>query len=77
MAIFEALREHAEEIETGYGGGLSWEPLEAKRGCRIAARLDGGGYRDEDEWAQIQDEMIDRMIRLEGALRPFIHSLTV
>jgi hypothetical protein len=77
QVIFDGLREHQSEIEATYGGKLSWEPLEGKRSSRIAERLDIGGYRDEDRWGEVQDAMIDRMIRLEGALRPFIAKLRV
>jgi hypothetical protein len=35
-----------------------------------------GGYRDEEsKWPEIQDAMIDAMIRLEKALRPHIVNL--
>jgi hypothetical protein len=77
QAIFDALREHEDEIEAAYGGKLSWEPLEGKRGCRIAERLNVGGYRDEEKWEEVQGAMIDSMIRLERALRPFISKLPV
>jgi hypothetical protein len=30
-----------------------------------------------DRWPQIQDEMIDAMIRLEAALRPHINALSL
>ncbi len=77
-AFFDSLHEHKDEIETAYGGELSWEPLESKRGCRIAQRLFSGGYRDDEaEWHRVQDEMIDCMIRLERALRPFISQLPI
>ena len=78
QSVFDSLHEHKDEIETAYGGDLSWEPLEGKRGCRIAQRLTSGGYRDgEHQWADVQDAMIDSMIRLERALRPFISKLPV
>jgi hypothetical protein len=36
-----------------------------------------GGYRDdESKWPEIQDAMIDAMIRLEKALRQHIESLS-
>ena len=37
--IFNSLYEHKDEIEGSFGDGLSWEPLEAKRACRIAHRM--------------------------------------
>jgi Domain of unknown function (DUF4268) len=73
--IFKELEAHKQEIEASFGGPLSWEPLESKRGCRIAVRRTDGGYRDEDRWPQIQDHMIEAMIRLESALRPYVAQL--
>ena len=40
--------------------------LKVKRSCRIGKQLSLGGYRDDEEkWPEIQDTMIDGMIRLE------------
>jgi hypothetical protein len=68
---------HREEIERAYGRELSWDPLEGKRACRLAQRFELGGYRDEPEWPQVQDAMIDAMMRLERALGPYIAELTI
>jgi hypothetical protein len=76
MRIFDALREHQQEIEAKYSGPLEWQPLEGKRACRIRQNFDGG-YRDAENWPEIQDAMIDAMIRLERALKPFIDQLVV
>jgi hypothetical protein len=76
-SVFDSFHEHKTDIEASYGGPLSWEPLEARRGCRIAQRLTSGGYRDDEEtWPRVHEEMIDSMIRLEHALRPFISQLS-
>lgn len=75
--IFNSLYRHKDEIERTFGEGLSWEPLEAKRACRIAHRMELGGYRDESRWPEIQDAMVDGMVRLEQALRPYIPQLPV
>ncbi len=57
---------------------MEWERLDAKRACRIAKRFDNGGYRDDEErWEEIQTPMIDAMIRLEKALKPYIAKLKV
>jgi len=76
MGIFEALRENDEQIEATYGGPLEWQPLEGKRACRIRQNLDGG-YRDQERWPEIQEAMIDSMIRLEHSLKPHIDRLTI
>jgi hypothetical protein len=39
--------------------------------------MEVGGYRDESRWADIQDAMVDGMVRLEQALRPYIAQLPV
>jgi hypothetical protein len=77
-AIFEALQSHREKVQRDFGEPLEWQLLEEKRACRIRKDLPDGGYRDEtDDWPEIQDRMIDAMIRLERALRPYIDQLSV
>jgi hypothetical protein len=75
-AIFDSLKANQQEIERLFGEPLSWEPLEGKRGKRIAKYFELGGYRDgQAKWPEIQDAMIDAMVRLESALQPFIAQL--
>jgi hypothetical protein len=55
---------------------LSWQRLDAKRSCRIAYTITLGGWRSEEsKWPEIQDAMIDGMVRLEKALKPQIANL--
>ncbi|MFQ6061600.1 MAG: DUF4268 domain-containing protein [Methanosarcinales archaeon] len=75
--IFDELFTHKDEIEKEFGEPLIWERLDTKRACRISKKMDIGGYRDEDKWPVIQDAMIDAMIRLEKALKPFITKLKI
>ena len=43
--------------------------LEGKKTCRIAYQFNNMGIKsDESEWAEIQEKMVDAMIRLEKAL---------
>ena len=74
--IFNTLQEAKEQIEEAFGEPLKWQRLEGKRACRISKRFSLGGYRaDEERWPEIQDAMIDGMIRLEAAFRPHIDRL--
>ena len=74
--ILDRLEKSKEEVEEAFGGSLEWQRLEGKRACRIGKRFSLGGYRDDEErWPEIQDAMIDGMIRLEAALRPHIDRL--
>ena len=74
--IFDRLEQSQAEIEEAFGEPLEWQRLEGKRACRIGRRFSLGGYQDDEErWAEIQDPMIDGMIRLEAALKPHINRL--
>ncbi len=64
--IFDWLEGQKKEIEGAFGGKLSWQRLGKKRACRIAHLIAVGGYRsDEAKWPEIQDAMIEAMIRFE------------
>jgi hypothetical protein len=74
--IFVRLLSRKEQIETSLGGELSWQRLDLKRGCRVAYTVLLGGWRsDETKWPEIQDAMIEGMVRLERALKPQIVAL--
>ncbi|MBL7647745.1 MAG: DUF4268 domain-containing protein [Candidatus Hydrogenedentes bacterium] len=74
--IFDRLHMLKPEIEGRFGTQLSWERLDARRGCRIKYSLDLGGYRiPEVEWTALQSAMIEAMARLEAALKPALDSL--
>ena len=69
--IFDWLLSHKSEIEQAFGAELSWQRLDEKRGCRIAYTTTIGGWRSEEQkFPEIQDAMIDAMIRLEKAMKP-------
>jgi hypothetical protein len=75
LRIFDELAAHSADIEADFGGPLTWERMEGRKKCAIGVTLDGGGRRDEDRWAEIQDAMIETMLRLEHAVRPRIQML--
>ena len=75
LIIFNQLLENKNEIESAFNDQLEWQSLEGKRACRIRKRLQGGGWRDEESWSSIQDQMIETMIRLEKSVRPFLKKI--
>jgi hypothetical protein len=76
-AIFDQLKERRGEIEREFGEELEWSTRSGVKRCTIGKML-SGGYRDEDRERrpQIQNEMIDAMMRLERALRPHLQALS-
>lgn len=67
--IYEKLLNDQEEIEKRFGEALIWDKVEGRRVCRIKSICTDGGLKNEDSWDQIQEDLIDRMKRLENALR--------
>lgn len=73
--IFDYLFEHKEEIEQVFGDTLDWERLDNSRASRIKKCIEFAGINDKDKWPQLQEMMIDAMVRLEKALRKHIDNL--
>jgi Domain of unknown function (DUF4268) len=70
------LKKHRAEIEREFGAPLEWYEPEGVRLCRVIHEVKAGGYRDEEaKWPEIQDAIIDAMVRLEKALRPFLSTI--
>ena len=75
--IFDKLFEQKAEIEKEFGGSLDWEKLEGKRACRIRKRYDIEGLTTPDSWADLQEAMIEGMIKFDRIFRPDYHSSQV
>ena len=75
-AIFDHLAAERDQIEESFGGGLEWLRLEGYKRCVVGQSFSTGGYADDQErWPEIQDEMIDGMVRLERAFKPKVAAL--
>lgn len=72
---FDELFKHRDEIEKEFGGKLNWERLEDRRASRISVHFEGIGLKDKDKWDELQEKMIETMIRLEKAFRKYIRQL--
>jgi len=75
--VFDALLQSRAEIEEEFGGELEWDRAETVAWCFIRHRMGPGGYDAEDRWPQVQDAMVDAMVRLERAFAPRIAKLAL
>ena len=75
--IFDELNSHRSEIENDFGDKLRWERLDDRRASRISKRIDYAGLGNTDKWPKLQNDMIDAMTRLEGALKKHLKTLKI
>ena len=64
--IFEALSGKSDKIEGAFGLPLEWDTKEGRRACRIQKTFATGGYRDEDDWEAVHEELAEAMAKLES-----------
>jgi hypothetical protein len=72
---FQYFLRHKSEIERTFGESLDWQLLPDKRASRIRYIISGYGLRDEAHWDELQDQLINAMIRLSHAFSPYIDQL--
>lgn len=75
LNFFNSLKAHQEKIEQAFGSDLEWQDLPDSRACRIRKVLAGGYRSPEAEWPAIHEQLVDRMIKLNEALRPYVPDL--
>jgi hypothetical protein len=74
--LFDALFAQKADIEAKFADRLRWERLDDKQASVIGYDMELGGWRSEQsKWPEIQNEMIDAMIRFDAALEPHIAKL--
>ncbi len=72
---FDALFVKKDEIEREFGESLGWSENVGKNGAAIYYEMPGGYKSSADQFDGIQNEMVDRMIRLDQVLRSRIMAL--
>lgn len=72
---FDKLTLQKKEIEASFGEALVWDYKDDRKQQYIRSLCPLGGIEDEEKWSAIQTDLIERMIRLEKALRPHIKNI--
>lgn len=75
LSFFEGLRIHQEEINSILGP-LVWEPPENKKVCRIALARPGSIDDDDDALAEIQEWMVENLLKFREVFGPRLAELT-
>lgn len=73
--IYQGFLQHKAGIEESYGKPLIWSAGDGMRRCMISDIINLGGLKQEDDWARIQNSMIDAMLKLDYALKPHINAV--
>jgi hypothetical protein len=74
--FFDRLFATKADVEKKFGGAIDWDRLDGQKNSRISSDLGSGSVRDEANWRGLQDRMIDSVIRLEAAMRPYLDAVT-
>jgi hypothetical protein len=74
-ARFDELYSHKNEIEAKLGRKLEWQRLDNRRASRILIRFKSVGLREKERWPELQDKMIETMIKMKGVFEPYIEAL--
>lgn len=72
---YDALLARRDEIEKGFGESLLWDFKEGRKQQYIRSRCPIGGLEQEEEWESIQEDLIERLVKMEGTFRAAIKQL--
>jgi len=72
---FDFLFSNKNKIENIFGKPIIWDFKENRKQNNLRTISPLGGIDDEDKWPAIQNDLVERIIRLEKALRPYIKEL--
>ena len=72
---FDILSSNKEKIEKEYGEPLRWSFDTARKQQYIMSDCPLGGLDDMEQWSDIQKDLVDRLVRFEKAIGPYLKSL--
>jgi hypothetical protein len=74
---FDLLLTQQQAIEAEFAAPLHWERLETKRASRISYRIDSIHLNDPASWPELQEQLIEVMIRLERTFHDRLRKLNL
>ena len=64
--LFDCLRSQEKAIESDFGSVLSWERLDERRACRVAAYHDGSIDANSEQLAEIREWAINCLLKFKS-----------
>ena len=71
----DILLSNKEKIEKEYEEPLAWEFAPTRIQQYIRSYCPLGGLDDMEQWPDIQKDLVDRLVRFEKAIGPYLNSL--
>lgn len=72
---FEALLNQREDIESALQDSLDWDRMDNSRACYIASVHSGAIYDDQETIEEIQEWMVDRLLKFKEVFGPYLDEL--
>jgi len=73
---FKFFWEKREEIENKFGESLIWDFDENRKHQHIRVNINEGGLDNEEKWNKIQEQMVEKLVKLEQIFTPLIEKLS-
>ena len=73
--LFDRLSEARECIESEIGESLEWDSVDDRKACRILATRPGHINQDQETLEQIQEWMVDLLLKFKGVFDPRLDEL--
>lgn len=73
--LFDQMEKHRDEIETELGESLRWRPNHFTRQSGIMVPREGSIYEDEETLEDIQDWMVERLLKFKEVFEPRLAEL--
>ena len=72
-AVLRRLKRRQKEITAAFGDIVEITP--GRGTTLVGTTLKNGGYKNErNEWPRLQKAMVNKMLRLQSALRPYLQA---
>lgn len=70
--LFDKLNKYIEEIHSELGFEMNWERIDNKKASRIVNYINGLNFNNHDNYANLIDEVIDKVIKLKEVFKKYI-----